>query len=721
MHKLLAVILASTVLSTTPNIVYKQTAEARSLFESLFPGAAKRRRQRIYLRRQREQRYLSRKRYRNGGGGAYKSVVRAPAYKTYIPTSLKVIAFSQLAGSFSAHEQKILAAAAAPKPQPNLDVETLPKQINQPAQGDAFVPPVDPIANVIERNALPPVVDAVAVVSTGSVSEDSASDTVATAPVANEQGGETEKSEPALPVMRLSAGHGLLKDIKLRTRGSLGKALIAHYKSQPEFIWIDEQGKITERAHAALRVLADAESYGLRTEDYALPLMTVSDSASETDLLRAAMTFEFSLTSAALRYMADAQNGLVDPNRISGYHDFANLAANYKNFAAQSSKSDNPAEVLNSVHPRDSAFDHMRSELAQLRKESYDDVTVEIAPKTFVRPGDTDFELENIVESIRLNASDKLLSDHFDVFAVDHQDGLYSEDVVDMVRDFQRSVGLRADGIVGRKTIAKMAVPDPKAKLNKVLYAMERMRWLPDRLGDTHVFINQPAYRATYMRGGRTHLSMRAIVGKPSNQTNFFHDKIEYVEYNPYWGVPRSILVNEMLPKLRNNPGYLDNLGYEVTTERGRRISSYNVDWWSVGANFPFNVRQPPGAKNALGELKIMFPNKHSIYMHDTPAKQLFKKDKRAFSHGCVRLADPRAMAAAVLGTNVSNVASRLAGGRNKKQQLPREVPVYVSYFTAWPDANGKVQFYSDMYGRDKALKEAMRLEADVRERASNV
>jgi len=208
------------------------------------------------------------------------------------------------------------------------------------------------------------------------------------------------------------------------------------------------------------------------------------------------------------------------------------------------------------------------------------------------------------------------------------------------------------------------------------------------------------------------------VVGKPANQTNFFHDEIEYVEYNPYWGIPRSILVNEMLPKLRSNPGYFDRLGYEVTNVRGRRISSSSVDWYNVGSNFPYNVRQPPGRKNALGELKIMFPNKHSIYMHDTPAKSLFKRDKRAFSHGCVRLADPRAMAAAVLGSTVDQVSASLADGRNKQKRLARKIPVYVAYFTAWPAADGTMKYYGDVYGRDKALGKAFAAERAARARA---
>jgi murein L,D-transpeptidase YcbB/YkuD len=246
-------------------------------------------------------------------------------------------------------------------------------------------------------------------------------------------------------------------------------------------------------------------------------------------------------------------------------------------------------------------------------------------------------------------------------------------------------------------------------KIAKLELAMERLRWLPRQLGDRHVFINQPAFKVSYMHKGKDPLTMRVVVGKNANQTSFFMDKLETVEYNPYWGVPRSIIVNEMLPKLYEDPSYLDRLGYEVSTASGRQISSSAVDWFDVGANgTPINVRQRPGRRNALGELKILFPNKHAIYMHDTPAKSLFNKDRRAYSHGCVRLHDPRAMAAAVLGKSKDYIASRIARGKNEADKVTADISVYVAYFTAWPNPDGKVEYFDDMYARDKYLTRAL-------------
>jgi murein L,D-transpeptidase YcbB/YkuD len=162
-----------------------------------------------------------------------------------------------------------------------------------------------------------------------------------------------------------------------------------------------------------------------------------------------------------------------------------------------------------------------------------------------------------------------------------------------------------------------------------------------------------------------------------------------------------------MLPKLRSDPGYLDRAGYEVTDARGRHIPSSAIDWGAYGAKVPYNVRQQPGEANALGELKILVPNKFAIYMHDTPQKSFFQRDARALSHGCVRLQDPRGMAAAVLGVSVDEIAQKLKGGHSEAK-VTRDIPVYVAYFTAWPDMSGKVEYFNDVYSRDERLQQAL-------------
>ena len=255
-------------------------------------------------------------------------------------------------------------------------------------------------------------------------------------------------------------------------------------------------------------------------------------------------------------------------------------------------------------------------------------------------------------------------------------------------------------------------------KISKVRLAMERLRWLPSDLGARYVFINEPAFMVSYVVDQKDVLSMRAIVGKPSTQTYFFTERIKSVEYNPYWNVPRSIVINEMLPKLARNSSYLDRLGYEITNDRGDKISSSKVSWSRLAsADAGISVRQPPGPRNALGRLKIEFPNKHAIYMHDTPERKLFGLDSRALSHGCVRVEHPRQLAAALLDKSLVHVNAKIDAEKNSTEAVPENIAVYIAYFTAWPDTQGAVQYYKDVYKRDSYLSEALRKTEAARER----
>jgi murein L,D-transpeptidase YcbB/YkuD len=264
--------------------------------------------------------------------------------------------------------------------------------------------------------------------------------------------------------------------------------------------------------------------------------------------------------------------------------------------------------------------------------------------------------------------------------------------------------------------LARQRGEDPQGNAAKLRMALEQLRWLPRQLGTRYVFLNQPAFEVSYFNGAAAPLTMRAIIGKRDAQTYFFTDRIKEITYNPYWNVPRSIVINEMLPKLWRNASYLDRLGYEVSNSRGREVASSAVDWAAVATQqIAIDVRQPPGPGNALGRLKIDFPNKHAIYLHDTNQKHLFAREQRALSHGCVRLEHPRELAAALLGTRVADVDRKIATGENQTERVSGDIPVYLAYFTAWPDAQGNVRYYKDVYDRDAHLAQAIAKTREVR------
>lgn len=519
-----------------------------------------------------------------------------------------------------------------------------------------------------------------------------------------------------------------LKELDFEMLPEVADALKTFYREHPDFLWI-EDGNVDSRALSAKMALADADKEGLDPEDYNVDLpsfekagpekVSADDVAPKLEREKALMSFELKFSSAVLTYVLDAERGRVDPDRISGYHDLPRHEVDLVAVLEDIKSRDNLETYLVSRNPQNAHYAALKKELARLRAEDEVEDQIVIAPGTFLKAGGSSPEMKHIVAAIKKNGSDELKEKNAETLATYAGEELYSPELVALVKDFQKENKLSADGVVGKNTIKAMVGETNAAKIAKVQLAMERSRWLPVDLGTRRVFVNQPAFTATYYAPGEQPLSMRVIVGKKSNQTNFFYDKIKLVEYNPYWGVPYSIIVNEMLPKLAQDPSYLDRAGYEVSTVSGRQVSSSSVDWYAVASKQQsINVRQYPGASNALGQVKILFPNKHHIYMHDTPSKSLFKKDVRAFSHGCIRLQDPKAMAAAVLGKSKDYVTGRINQGQNAQEDLAVSIPVYISYFTAWPNEEGKISYYNDIYDRDRYLLKALDVTEKTREAA---
>ncbi|MEP2945952.1 MAG: L,D-transpeptidase family protein [Lentilitoribacter sp.] len=499
-------------------------------------------------------------------------------------------------------------------------------------------------------------------------------------------------------------GYDALASLKLKVLPEVADALVATYSKSPKYRWVSNKG-LNDQAKAIMKVLADAEYIGLPAENYQVEMPVASLETGETnwqDLMR----FEMEFSAAILSYVVDSQRGLIDPNRISGYHDFKRKTPELSNVIVRMAYSADPAATLAFYSPQGDHFNTLESEMVELLGADEKE-RITIADGTFLKPGTKNPELRNIIMAIRVKGSEQLKTDMAFQLNTYLGNDEYTPQLVELVKAFQKENNLAADGIVGKKTIRALVEDSNEVKINKLRYAMERARWLPSKFAAKHVFINAPAYKVTYFENHKPELEMRVVVGKRANQTNFFSDEIEKVEFNPYWGVPQSIITNEMLPKLRADPSYLDRLGYQVSYN-GRSTSSSSISWSSLSSTRSIGVRQPPGPKNALGQLKILFPNKHAIYMHDTPAKKLFGRDTRAFSHGCVRLHDPQAMAAAVLGTTVDEIENHIAPRKNKTVFVEKTIPVHVAYFTAWPNAEtGEIEYFEDVYGRDKALEKA--------------
>lgn len=291
--------------------------------------------------------------------------------------------------------------------------------------------------------------------------------------------------------------------------------------------------------------------------------------------------------------------------------------------------------------------------------------------------------------------------------------GSYDRAVLRAVQRFQLDNGITADGIAGASTIAALNVPMVE-RLKSITVALERLRWMGDApRGARHIWVNQPDFVARIIDDGRTSFQTRVVIGKnvDDQRSPEFSDQMEYMVINPSWGVPRSILVKEYLPLLQQNSNAVSHL--QVVDGKGRVVPRGAVNFAAYSASsFPFGLRQPPSDGNALGNVKFMFPNPYNIYLHDTPAKNLFANEVRAYSHGCIRLSDPVDFAHALLARQSEDPKAVFQAELDSKQEssvsLDQKVPVHLVYFTAWPNLRGQIGYRKDVYGRDAKLFDAL-------------
>jgi murein L,D-transpeptidase YcbB/YkuD len=508
-----------------------------------------------------------------------------------------------------------------------------------------------------------------------------------------------------------------LIDVRAKAPSEVASAIEKFYSSHAGLVWVDANG-VTPKAREALAMLAAVDSVGLNPADYKVE--DPSETFAAVDAVtkqRQLMQFEIELSAAVLTYVEDTTRGRIDPNRIAEYYDFKRKDVNLLGALRVADASHDIKAYLESRTPSNPQFDALKAELAKLRAvDGGEEAKITITLTGLLKPGMSSDQLPNIVAAIRQRGSDTLKLDQSVTLASYQGEQEYTPEIVALVEAFQVENGLKGDGVIGKGTTRVMMGGDTQgSKIEKIKVAMESLRWLPADLGTRYVMINQPAFTVYYHDNGQEQFNMGVVVGSPGHQTFFFEDKVSLVEYNPYWGVPRSIIVNEMLPHLRQDPSYLDRLGYE-TSINGQQMSSSDIDWNTTDS---VDVRQPPGNGNALGQLKIMFPNKHAIYMHDTPQKSFFKRDMRALSHGCVRMSDPKKMAAAVMDTTVEDISASIATGQNQQVKVPRPFPIYIAYFTAFPNKDGVVEYFDDVYNRDSYMQKAFDATDKVRHAAS--
>ncbi|MES2410678.1 MAG: L,D-transpeptidase family protein [Bacteroidota bacterium] len=272
--------------------------------------------------------------------------------------------------------------------------------------------------------------------------------------------------------------------------------------------------------------------------------------------------------------------------------------------------------------------------------------------------------------------------------ATDSKSGIYEQSLQQAVMKYKKRNGFSLDKIILKKHIDEMNVPIDK-RIRTIIVNMERCRWIPTELTEAkeYIVVNIPSYRLQYYKKGRIALTSNVVVGKPMNRTVIFSGNMSYIVFSPYWNVPKSIKEKEILPAIEKNSNYL---------------AENNMEWEGE------NIRQRPGKDNSLGLVKFLFPNNNNIYLHDTPAKELFNAEKRAFSHGCIRVEKPRELAIRILENDANWTPQKIDEAMNKGEEswytLKKKIPVYIGYFTAFVDEEGNINFYKDIYEKDARL-----------------
>ena len=469
-----------------------------------------------------------------------------------------------------------------------------------------------------------------------------------------------------------------------------------------------ENGKPTRQARELIQILNDAEQKGLDSKDYdggrwAERVKALEGGGSEAERVK----FDVALTVSGTRYISDLYFGAVNPKILHKDFDPERKQGDPGKFLGeQVTGAPSVKEALARVECPYPGYQRtiaaLQKYIQMAKEETRDPLPTAQKP---IEPGQTYAGLDKLVQRL------KFLGDLQQSASVSAEANTYSGEVVEAVKRFQVRHGIEADGKLGAQTIMELNQPMSR-RVEQLRLSLERWRWLPFKLPEPPIIVNIPEFKLRAIDApGKRALAMSVVVGKAmQTETPVLEEDMEYIVFWPYWNVPPSILRGEMLPKIAKDPSYLSRNGYEVATLSGKVVTDGAVSNGVLSQlrSGKLMVRQKPGPKNALGLIKFIFPNDNNVYLHSTPAQGLFGKARRDFSHGCIRVEDPKALAAWVLKNNADWTKERIenafAAGKEEQVKLTKTIPVLVLYATALAEEDGRVFFLNDIYGHDKAL-----------------
>lgn len=465
-----------------------------------------------------------------------------------------------------------------------------------------------------------------------------------------------------------------------------------------EGIWTGSSQAAQDRRNALLTAMSDAHLHGLPADRFAPESLVLRIQNARTPAELGEM--EVALSLAFLDYASTIHSGLLNPRKVVDLIKRDGPEQDRKALLSAFLDAPSPTGFLRDLAPKSPEYARLLRQKFELERQMN---AGGWGPRVSAKKLEAGAEGPSVIalrnRLIAMGYLDRSVS------------GTYDAAMQSAVQRAQEALGLPADGVAGGATLDAINTPI-EDRLKSVLVALERERWTNFERGERHVWVNLTDFTARIVDNDIVTFETRAVIGATSSdrQSPEFSDEMETMVINPSWYVPRSIIVNEYLPQLRANPAAVGHI--QVVASNGQVVSRGQDFSRFSASTFPYSMRQPPGPSNALGSVKFLFPNEYNIYLHDTPARSLFARQVRAFSHGCIRLNDPHDFAYALLAVQTADPVgffqTRLRSGNETTVALEEHVPVHIIYRTAFTNVKGEMQFRNDIYGRDARIWDAL-------------
>ncbi|MBL4593281.1 MAG: L,D-transpeptidase family protein [Flavobacteriales bacterium] len=501
---------------------------------------------------------------------------------------------------------------------------------------------------------------------------------------------------------------------KLKPNSEIQKIALANTDWINEFykeikhnpIWINDSLELNNNGYEFILLLSTSYNYGLDSSRYSGNYLNniskkIKEIPKNNDRYALASELELLLTNAYFLIGKDLNYGIV-------HKDSAILVSN---IPRKKFEIDLPKRLLNSFKT-----DSVTTKLLALQPQHIEYIKLQSHLEEYLKTASLSREKIQVnhfrkdsVQAYQQSKKALILHNYL-------KENSSDSDYVKALGKFQTQHGLKPDGLIGKNT-AKALSKSPYSNYVKAVVSLEKWRWRNNWNKD-YIYVNIPSCEMKVYQNNEIKKSLNVVVGKPSTFTPELNDEMEYMIIYPFWNLPYSISSKELLPKIKKDSTYLQRNGYQVFTNKHKAISTESIDWSTVTErNFNYKIRQKGGGGNSLGIIKFIFPNKSSIYFHDTPSKRYFKNEIRAYSHGCVRVQNPLLLAEIILESdkneyNIDSVNTYVNNKEQKRITLNTKIPVHIQYYTCGTDSNNNIVFYKDIYGLDKKLKELMEIES---------